>query len=177
MTSAELRAAHPDKSELWIRMHAEDPVRKHGPAPAAPLPRKRTKRMRGSRVPLTRNGGKWTEARFWQAVRSALRRGFRFWLPADIALKRARVAAKGPRGRKWLYRCAECDTLHLRKNVQIDHREPCGALTKFEHVAEFLARLTPEEPGAYQVLCLDCHGEKTGKERKRPRVVRVTRQP
>lgn len=113
----------------------------------------------------TRNGGQWTEARFWQAVRSALRRGFRFWRPAVLALQAARVPCKGPRGRKWAYLCAKCQRFYLRKHVQIDHVKPCGQLTRPDHLAEFLARLTPEGAGSYQVLCLTCHPTKTKAER------------
>jgi hypothetical protein len=173
MTAAELRARHPDASEMWIRLHASDPVRRAGPPPAAasrPSPaRKRSQRTnaaprRGRRVELVRNGATWSEARYWQQVRSCLRRGFRFWRPAVLALEAARVAAPGPRGRKWLFRCEACEKLHLRRNVEIDHRVPCGELRSVEHVAEFLARLTPEDPGAYAVLCRTCHRKKSDSE-------------
>jgi hypothetical protein len=76
----------------------------------------------------------------------------------------ARIACRGPRGQKWVYLCAGCGKTHLRKNVHIDHREPCGALTSLDHLPGFLARLTPEDPAAYQVLCLRCHQTKTNQE-------------
>lgn len=171
MTAAELRARNPEASELWIRLHASDPVRRSGPPPRAvssPARRRSTREKasgrRGRRVELVRNGGTWSEARYWQQVRSCLRRGFHFWRPAVLALQEARVAAPGPRGRKWLFMCAGCKKLHLRKHVEIDHRVPCGELRSVEHVAEFLARLTPEDPAAYAVLCLKCHKNKSEAE-------------
>jgi len=144
-----------------------DYVARSGPPPALRASKPAKRHGRRSRVPLVRNGGTWSEARYWQAVRSALRRGFRFWRPAKLALEAARIAAKGPRGRKWLYLCAACGKFHLRKHVEIDHREPCGALTKLEHIPDFLRRLTPENPKAYQVLCVRCHPKKTRAERAR----------
>jgi 5-methylcytosine-specific restriction endonuclease McrA len=128
------------------------------PTPAPPKGRQR--------VVKSRNAGQWTEARYWQAVRSALRRGFRFWGPAKAALMAARVAAPGPRGRKWLFLCAGCGKLFLRRQVQIDHVVPCGQLTCLEHIPGFLARLTPEDPAAYAVRCTHCHQRKTDGERQ-----------
>lgn len=126
---------------------------------------------RKARVERTRNGGTLTEAGYWGYVRSSLRRAFRFWKPAVIALKKVQVPMKGPRGRKWGYICAGCGKLYLRTQVQIDHKEPAGALTDYAHVGDFLRRLTPEAPEAYQVLCTGegtngCHDAKTARERE-----------
>jgi hypothetical protein len=138
------------------------PAKKTKRAPAPAHEKKST-----GRVQRTRNAGTWSEARYWQAVRSALRRAFRFsWVPARMALRAARMACHGPRGQKWAYLCARCQKPHLRKMVQLDHVVACGSLCSAEHVAGFLARLTPERPEDYQVLCLACHKEKTGKDRK-----------
>jgi hypothetical protein len=73
----------------------------------------------------------------------------------------------GPRGRKWLFRCEGCGALFLRKDVQIDHRIPCGSLTDYAHVGDFLRRLCcPNRPTHYAVLCKEkCHQEKTNAER------------
>lgn len=106
-----------------------------------------------------------TEAQFWQAVRSGLRRTFRFWKPALAALKAARIAKQGPRGQKWAYLCADCRGLFLRKQVQIDHVTPCGSLRSFAEVGPFLERLCAESADAYAVRCRQCHQNKTNAER------------
>ena len=113
------------------------------------------------RTPKTRNGGTFTEARYWQQVRSALRRGFRFWKPIQDCLKAARIAKAGPHGAKWAFKCAQCGGLFLRKNVQVDHVVECGSLKRPEDLAPFLERLTAESPDAFQVLCKQCHKSKT----------------
>lgn len=124
-----------------------------------------------TRVVRTRNAATLTESGYWGFVRSTLRRAFRFWKPAVIALKRTQVPMAGPRGRKWGYVCAGCSKIYLRKQVQIDHKEPAGALTDYAHVGDFLRRLTPENPDSYQVLCTGegtagCHDAKTARERE-----------
>lgn len=133
--------------------------------PAAPKPVKARKRVRKARIARVRNAGTITEAAYWGMVRSGLRRLFRFWKPAVMALNASRVPVKGPRGQKWAYLCADCGKLFLRKAIQIDHVVPVGTLLAYEHVGEFLKRLTPEDPSAYAVRCLSCHQEKTNKEK------------
>jgi hypothetical protein len=105
------------------------------------------------RTPRTRNGGAWTEAHYWGRLRSALRQTFRWWGPAKQALQ----AAKHGRA----YRCARCLRLHPRKEIEIDHRVPCGSLRCLEDLPGFVARLTPEDPAAFQILCKPCHAGKT----------------
>ena len=172
-TFAQLRERFPNASLGFLAANASDglppelcprkpevaPVQVKGATPA------KTQKKRASRVPRTRNGGTWTEARYWQSVRSGLRRLFRFWKPAVAALHAARFPCKGPNGQKWAYLCHDCKKPFPRKQVQIDHIVPCGTLTDFEHVSEFIRRLTPEDPGAYAVRCLACHQAKTNAER------------
>lgn len=133
-------------------------------APGTPRPVK-AKGKRSGRVPLTRNAGTLSEAAFWGMVRSGLRRTFRWWKPALAALKAARSPCRGPRGQRWAYLCADCGKLFLRRQVQIDHVYPAGALTSYEHVGDWLRRLTPENPDAFAVRCLPCHQAKTNVER------------
>jgi hypothetical protein len=122
-------------------------------------------KRKGTRVPRTRNGGTWTEAEYWGHLRSALRKLSRFWKPAQAALRAARVAYPGPRGAKWAFRCARCNQLFRRPHVAIDHLVPAGELTSFDHLPGFVLRLLPEDPRAFQVLCLRCHQDKTNAER------------
>lgn len=177
-TFEQLRAKFPNASLGFLAANASDGL------PAALAPRKpdvtpvkvkgatpgKSKGKRVSRVPRTHNAGTWTTAQYWQAIRSCLRRLSRFWKPAQAALIVARFPCKGPNGQKWAYLCHDCKKPFPRKQVQIDHVVPCGTLTDFEHVGEFIRRLTPEEAGAYAIRCIACHGKKTEAER----VARVT---
>jgi hypothetical protein len=169
MTVHEFRVRFPRATETVIRANCSDYVSRCGPAPAPVVVKPKEPKSRKSRVPLVRNAGTWSEARYWQAVRSCLRRSFRFWRPAVLALNAARIASSGPRGRKWVYLCAKCGKTYLRKHVEIDHREACGALTSLDHIGEFLRRLTPEDASAYQVLCTTCHPKKTKAEAAKKR--------
>jgi hypothetical protein len=183
MTRAEFTTRFPHASEACIRANCSDAVtRAPGPAPAgrpaalqaimepsrppAPTrPPKPAKPAGKARVPRTRNAGRWTEAQFWGALRSGLRRTFRFWRPATTALAAAKAPCAGPRGQRFAYVCASCGKLHPRKRVQIDHVVPVGPLTHLHEIPEWLARLTAEDPKAFQVLCKQCHEEKTAAER------------
>lgn len=108
--------------------------------------------------PRPRNGGKWTEARYWSQVRSSLRRAFRFWAPLQQCLMKARQPYVGPsKLAKWHFRCAGCSGLFLRKQVQVHHLVECGQLKCYADLAPFLERLTNEDPNAYVVLCKICH--------------------
>ena len=117
-------------------------------------------------MPRTRNGGQWTDAMFYSAIRSALRARFRFWKPATEALALASRPSQSKNKRlKKEYRCAACGKWFPRKDVEIDHVEPCGSLRSLEDVASFIERLTPEDPKAFQIVCKPCHKRKTQAER------------
>lgn len=128
-----------------------------------------------SRVPRTRAGGRWTEARFNAFIKSALRAASRKWPPKADVKKAARVE----RGK---YRCAG----YKRKshvvpvslpppkgkkrrvdNAVVDHIvpviDPSDGRTTWDSVIE---RLFVEADGL-QVLCHDCHTRKTTDERDR----------
>lgn len=118
--------------------------------------------------PKTRNGGTWTESQYWAAIRSGLRRLFRFnWQPAKRALEAARRPYVGPnKNQKWEFLCKGCGAWFARKDVHLDHIEPCGSLKGPGDVGPFLKRLHPEDIEEYQVLCIEkCHHKKTQEER------------
>ena len=120
--------------------------------------------MAKTRVKRTRNAETWTESQYWSAVRSALRRAFRYWKPATAAKADARRLYTGSNKRqRWEYQCAHCERWFKDKEVQIDHITPVGSLKTPEDLAGFLQRLTPED--GFQVLCKECHKEKTQSER------------
>ncbi len=172
-TFAQLRAKFPNASLGFLAANASDglppalcpPRAKVAPVQVKGATPGKSKGKRASRVPKVRNAGTMTEAAYWGMLRSGLRRLFRFWKPAVAALHAARFPCKGPNGQKWAYLCHDCKKPFPRKQVQIDHVVPCGTLTSFEHVGEFIERLTPEDAGAYAVRCLTCHQAKTNAER------------
>ena len=109
-----------------------------------------------------RNGGRWTEAEYWSRVRSALRKAFSHWTPANQCLLDARRPYRGDNKRqKWEYLCAMCGDWFKGDSVRKDHVEPVGTLKRPEDMAAFLARLTPEDSTAFQCVCIDCHRAKT----------------
>lgn len=111
--------------------------------------------------------GRWTEAEYFQRIRRALRRAFRFWEPMQEALRRAsRPSQSNNKRLKTEYKCASCSNWFPRTQVQVDHIIECGSLNKYEDIAGFVERLTKEEIEAYQILCKPCHKEKTDEYKK-----------
>lgn len=111
-----------------------------------------------------RNAGRWTEARFKQFVRSALRAAFRKWPPKFDVLRNARTEVKlnPASGRQAMhYRCATCKGEFPLKQVQVDHIKPIGTFTTWDKLVERLYC----EAKKLQVLCKPCHKAKTKTER------------
>lgn len=109
------------------------------------------------RVERLRNGGKWTEARYFGFIRSALRSAFRKWGPKHEAKAAAKVAYN-------TYQCAACDGWFGTKEVEVDHIVPAGSLKCYDDLPGFVERLFCEAQG-FQVLCKDCHYHKTQAEK------------
>jgi 5-methylcytosine-specific restriction endonuclease McrA len=111
----------------------------------------------------TRNGGKWTEARFRSFVTSTLRSGTRRWPPKYDALKAAfterKVNKKSGRQANH-YLCAACEETYPSTQVQVDHKEPIGPNLGWDLFIEALFC----EADNLQVLCKPCHKKKTKKE-------------
>lgn len=57
---------------------------------------------------------------------------------------------------KWEFQCRQCQQWFSRKEVEVDHIEPCGTLKSFADLSVFADRLFCETDGL-RVLCLDCH--------------------
>ena len=121
----------------------------------------------GKRVPRTRNGGKWTEARYFGFIRSALRAAFRKWQPKHEAKAAAKVAYN-------TYVCASCDGWFGTKEVEVDHIVPAGSLRNFDDLAGFTERMFCEADG-FQVLCKECHQTKTNEEAAERRAKRKSK--
>lgn len=110
-------------------------------------------------------GGTWTESRYFQFIRSALRKAFsRYPVKFDV-LNKGRKAVTGKRHR-WEYQCASCKKWFKSTEVQVDHKEPAGSLKSYEDLPGFVRRLFCEEDGL-QILCKPCHKIKTAEERAR----------
>ena len=115
-------------------------------------------------VPRTRAGNTWTEARYWQFIRSALRQAYSRYPVKFQVKKEAERTVQGCR-HKYEYKCAECSGWFTNKEIQVDHIEPAGKLSNYKDLAGFVKRLFCEADGM-QVLCLECHQSKTNAERK-----------
>lgn len=116
---------------------------------------------------MSRNGGKWTEARFRSFVTSALRSGSNKWPPKYETLNEAKTEKKTNEKTGRLaqhYGCASCGKEFTSKDVQVDHIKPViDPKTGFVSWDVFVERLFCEKKNL-QVLCKACHKVKTKKE-------------
>ena len=89
---------------------------------------------------------------------ASLRRASYRWPGRYTALKSANV------GRNQ-YKCAHCppETVHPKKNIQLDHKIPVVPVTGWDGFDGFIDRLLCDEEG-YQVLCKHHHEIKTVEE-------------
>jgi len=118
-----------------------------------------------TRSPKTRCGNLWTEARFWQFLRSALRRSYTRW-PAQY---QARNDARRPycgasKKQKWEYQCATCKQWWPAKATELHHIVPVGSLKSYDDLPGFAERLFCEKEGL-QVVCIGCHRGITKEQR------------
>lgn len=115
----------------------------------------------------TRANGRWTEARYFSFIRSALRMA---WIKYPVKYDALKLASKPNTGEfdnrtKNVYTCANCKNVFKVKDVQVDHKISVGTLRTYDDLPRFVANLFCELNNL-QVLCKDCHKEKTNKERK-----------
>lgn len=87
---------------------------------------------------------------------ATLRRGSLYWPYRNEALKLARV----DRG---LYKCALCEKIHHKSNVQVDHIAPVVKLSGLTDWNLYFSRMYVKTDG-YQILCKECHSEKSKEE-------------
>jgi len=113
----------------------------------------------------SRCNGTLTESAFWAFIRSALRQKSRWWKPIYLAKVNARRSYAGVNKRqKFEYQCNHCKKWFPEKKVNVDHIIPAGTLTCANDLPGFVERLFVEIEGL-QVLCSDCHNEKTKNEK------------
>ena len=116
------------------------------------------------KTPRTRNGGRWTEARYRGFIVSALRSATRRWPPKYERIKDAYCGTKRNKrtGRDAKhYSCATCGGEFPQREVQVDHIEPIGTCPTWD---EFIEKLFCEKDNL-QVVCKPCHKIKTKEER------------
>lgn len=117
------------------------------------------------KTPPFKNYPKWTAARFWGFVRSALRQASSRYPPKYELLQSERRPYEGPNRRaKWMYKCNACKRWYQQKEVSVDHIVPVGTLKDYDDLAGFVDRLFCGTDGL-QILCTTCHQEKTNEER------------
>lgn len=120
-------------------------------------------------APKTRNGGTWTEGQFNSFIKSMLRRGSTRWGPKYACKKAARHPHKllNEKGRLVFHSlCASCNKLYPETQCAVDHIDPVvDPNVGFQGWDKIIERLFCEVD-RLQVLCKDCHDEKTKKEKE-----------
>lgn len=112
-----------------------------------------------------RAGDTWTEARYFQFIRAALRAAFSRYPVRFQVKKKAERTVTGQR-HKYEYKCAKCKKWYMSKEVHVDHIKPCGSLKTYKDLPKFVETLFCEADNL-QILCTDCHKKKTAEERKK----------
>lgn len=121
------------------------------------------------KVEKTRNGGQWTEARYRSFIISTLRRSSSRWGPRNECKKAARHEEKLPSpttGRPVFHcKCAGCGELFPETTCSVDHIQPViDPHVGFVNWDTYIERMYCEAEG-FQVLCTECHDNKTKEER------------
>ena len=112
------------------------------------------------------NNGQWTVARYRSFVVSQLRRGK--WPPKYAAIARARIGpGTNPKtGHKCiLHKCEACGEMFAKGDMRADHRVPIvDPSVGFVDWNTWIGRCFVEA-SSYDVICVDCHSDKTKAER------------
>jgi 5-methylcytosine-specific restriction endonuclease McrA len=112
-----------------------------------------------------RAGGRWSEARYFSFIRSALRKASMRWPVKQDVLNENRRAKQFEGRHKFEYQCEACEEWKVGKEVAVDHINPAGSLKTYADLPGFVERLFCEADNL-QLLCVDCHQAKTNKERE-----------
>lgn len=96
------------------------------------------------------------EAELKKFVISSLRRTSLWWAARSMALKNARIE-------RGLYKCANCQKVFPRKEIQLDHKFPVVRISGFTDYNDYIKRMLPPSTH-YSVLCITCHSIKTQEE-------------
>lgn len=85
----------------------------------------------------------------------------------QLALKASSTTYTVGRAKRVMFLCAQCNKLHERKNVEVNHIEPAGSLKTYDDLPAFCERLFVEDISKLEVLCKPCHLEITKKQRNK----------
>lgn len=116
------------------------------------------------------NGGEWTAARFNSFIKGGLRQLSYRWGPIHKVKKAAWVErgvyqCKGYKKRTHKVPCTVKNDKGVRKNnVFVDHIDPVVPSSGFKSWDSVISRMFCEADG-FQLLCTQCHKEKTKDER------------
>lgn len=118
-----------------------------------------------SRVAKPYAGGEFSEARFWQFLRSGLRQMSRRWPPVTRQVwNESRRPYVGPNKRqKFEHQCSSCLKWFKRADMEADHIVPCGSLKSWDDLIGFTQRLLCEVEGVRR-LCNRCHQARTNRK-------------
>lgn len=109
---------------------------------------------------------RWTEAKYFQFIRSALRKLSVRWPPRGEALKLGRRTVTGKRHR-FEHLCTICKKWFPQKEIDIDHIIPAGKLNSHDDLKGFVSRLFCGV-GGLRKLCRPCHKAHTKAEKEKP---------
>lgn len=125
------------------------------------------KPVQNPRVARTRNAETETQSQHMNKIRSMLRSLSRWWKPMQLALKASSTTYTVGRAKRVMFLCAQCNKLHERKNVEVNHIEPAGSLKTYEDLPAFCEKLFVEDITKLEVLCKPCHLAITAEQRKK----------
>lgn len=112
-------------------------------------------------------GSPWkTESAFWSWVRGQLRRSWNRHPVKHLYLQSKRYKKKNEKGREtWHVDCENCLQTFKQAATQVDHIEPSGSFKRDEDIERFVKRLYFVTFEDLQILCKECHLDKTYYER------------
>lgn len=87
-----------------------------------------------------------------------------YWRTGEDYLNTLRRVNKGEGRHKFEYPCEYCGKWFDRKQIELDHKVPCGSLRSIEDLPIFFSRLFVEIDG-WQSLCKQCHATRTKEQR------------
>jgi hypothetical protein len=125
------------------------------------------KPVQNPRVARTRNAATETQSQHMNKIRSMLRSLSRWWKPMQLALKASSTTYTVGRAKRVMFLCAQCNKLHERKNVEVNHIEPAGSLKDYNDLPSFCEKLFVEDITKLEVLCKPCHLAITAEQRKK----------
>jgi hypothetical protein len=113
----------------------------------------------GKKTPPYENWDKWTQARFWTFIRSALRNAWNKYPPKFEALKQAEIGRRINKNTGKLakhYMCSECGEVFIAKDVVVHHKVDAGMLKTYEDLPLFVKNLFCNV-NDLSVVCKPCH--------------------